>query len=351
MDLFRRLFGKSEEELNAMEAEDATKPLPKGETKSNNHQLLDNEKTAPLIPPEERSETEPVDPSVPTSKAGQTTPLPNIPDGITRPLQPEKTISSNNGHLAFGQSSDVGLVRTNNQDSAFSFFSTQHSIEERPDFGLFVVADGMGGHHDGEKASAITARVVASYMTSNVYTPMLNTANDPNRPTVIEALVSAVQKANAEVMLTVPEGGTTVTVVTIINDLAHFAHVGDSRAYLITPDGNVEQITRDHSLVQRLIELGQLTPEEAADHPQKNVLYRAIGQSETLEVDTLTRRLPPNSRVLICSDGLWGYINSEEIHTLVMENPPQEACDKLVALANTRGGNDNITAIVLKVPR
>jgi PPM family protein phosphatase len=348
MDLFRRLFGKSEEELNAMEAEDATKPLPKPPAKPTDTQTMDNEATAPLIPPEEKQpEQAPVTPIRP----GQTTPLPMIPDGITRPLQPEKTISSNNEHITFGQSSDVGLVRTNNQDAAFSFFSTHRSVEERPDFGLFIVADGMGGHHNGEKASAITARVVTSYITSSVFMPILSNSADPGRPPVVEALVSAVQKANAEVMQTVPEGGTTVTAVAIVNDLAHFAHVGDSRAYLITHEGNVEQITRDHSLVQRLIELDQLTPEEAADHPQKNVLYRAIGQSETLEVDTLTRRLPPNSRLLICSDGLWSQVTHEEIYQAVMDNQPQEACDKLVALANTRGGTDNITAIVLKVPR
>jgi serine/threonine protein phosphatase PrpC len=358
MDLFRRLFGKSEEEMDAMEAEDATKPLPKPTAKAQTSHTLEDGPTAPLTAPapkdpvSDTAPTEPERPATPMMKPGATTPLPMIPDGITRPLQPEKTISNNNEHLIFGQSSDVGLVRTNNQDSAFSFFATQRSVDDRPDFGLFIVADGMGGHHDGEKASAITARVVAATITNSVFMPILNNANnDPNRPTVIENLISAVQKANSEVMTTVPEGGTTVTVVTVVNDLAHFAHVGDSRAYLVTADGNVEQITRDHSLVQRLIELDQLTPEEAMDHPQKNVLYRAIGQSETLEVDTLTRRLPPNSRLLICSDGLWSQVTPEEIYQSVMDNAPQEACDKLVALANTRGGTDNITAIVLKVPR
>lgn len=350
MDLFRRLFGKSEEELNAMGIEENTKPLP--------GPLPTLPDTDPVTEPG-RPEIEPdstgsgsaaTAPLNPPARPGQTTPLPMIPDGTTRPLQPEKAISNNNEHITFGQSSDVGLVRTNNQDSAFSFFSTSRSAEERPDFGLFIVADGMGGHHDGEKASAITARVVALQITTNVYTPMLTTVNDPDRPTIIESMIAAVQRANAEVMLTVPEGGTTITAVSIVGDLAHFAHVGDSRAYLVTADG-VEQVTRDHSLVQRLIELGQLTPEEAADHPQKNVLYRAIGQSETLEVDTLTRRLPPNSRILICSDGLWSQVAPEELQPIIMDLSPQEACDKLVALANTRGGTDNITAIVLKVPR
>jgi protein phosphatase len=138
--------------------------------------------------------------------------------------------------------------------------------------------------------------------------------------------------------------------VAVIGDLAYVVHVGDSRVYLITKDG-IEQITRDHSLVQRLIELGQLTQEEAGVHNQRNVLYRALGQSDQLEVDALTRRLPPNSRLMLCSDGLWNMVNEQEVIEIAMKHSnPQEACDKLVALANTHGGTDNITAILLQIP-
>jgi PPM family protein phosphatase len=274
---------------------------------------------------------------------------PMLPDGATRPLPLESVITSKNDHLRFGQSTDVGMVRTNNQDAVLSFFYTSRSAEERPDFGLFIVADGMGGHHDGEKASAMTIRTVAAQITNNIYLPLLNGGIE-DRPPLSEILVEAVQKANSDVISQVPEGGTTVTAAALIGDLAYIVHVGDSRAYLITKDG-LEQITRDHSLVQRLIELDQLTSEEAAGHPQTNVLYRAIGQSETLEVDAITRRLPPNSRLLLCSDGLWNQVKDKELGEIVMAHDnPQEACDKLVALANTRGGTDNITAILLQVP-
>jgi protein phosphatase len=136
----------------------------------------------------------------------------------------------------------------------------------------------------------------------------------------------------------------------MIGNLAYIVHVGDSRVYLITRD-KIEQVTRDHSLVQRLIELDQLSPEEAADHPQKNVLYRALGQSDNLEVDTLTRRLPPHSRLLLCSDGLWNQVEEQEIHDIIMEHSnPQEACEALIAKANSRGGIDNVTAILVQVP-
>ena len=126
--------------------------------------------------------------------------------------------------------------------------------------------------------------------------------------------------------------------------------MGDSRAYLIQQDG-IEQITRDHSVVQRLIELDQLLPEEAETHEQRNVLYRAIGQNDDIEVDILRRRLPSNSYILLCSDGLWGMVSDADIHNIVINtDDPQEACDKLIALGNTNGGTDNISVLVLKLP-
>jgi protein phosphatase len=193
-------------------------------------------------------------------------------------------------------------------------------------------------------------RIMATQITNHIYLPMLSGDSNGDRPPITETLIKAVQKANADVIARVPEGGTTLTAVVVIGDLAYVVHVGDTRVYLIAKDG-VEQITRDHSLVQRLIELGQLTPEEAADHPQKNVLYRALGQSEQLEVDAITRRLPPNSRLLLCTDGLWNQISDKEIGDIAMScDNPQQACDKLVALANTRGGTDNITTILLQIP-
>jgi serine/threonine protein phosphatase PrpC len=328
MDLFRRLFTQ-----------------PNAKTEESVVTTDKNRETSKVETPDADS-TNPTNPAVLAPAAAPIT----FGDGATRPLPPETVISSSNEHIYFGQATDVGMVRSNNQDSAFSFLSTSRTSDQRPDFGLFIVADGMGGHHDGEKASAITAHTVAAYVTKNVYLPMIEGDNDADRMSITEAMIAAVQKANADVITKVPDGGTTLTAVAVVGDLAYVAHVGDSRIYLITKDG-LEQITRDHSLVQRLKELGQLTEEEVAVHSQKNVLYRALGQSENLEVDALTRRLPPNSRLLLCSDGLWNLLNENEIVDIVMKHTnPQEACDKLVALANTHGGNDNITTIILQIP-
>lgn len=331
MNFLQRLFGAEKKPNSSIATNDELKtPLPDA-VKSEPPILARTDETAPVLPSTASLESKFI-------------------DGATRPLSEETLIAFlGNEHLTFGQSSDVGMVRTNNQDAIYSFFSTLRSSEERPDFGLFIVADGMGGHHDGEKASAVTARTVAVQVTSTIFTPML-AGDTKDQPPITEALMSAIEKANAEVIRHVPDGGTTMTAACIIGDLAYIAHVGDSRIYLITKD-SIDQLTRDHSLVQRLIELDQLTPEEAANHPNKNMLYRALGQNELVEVDMMTRRLPPRSRLLLCSDGLWNQVENKEMWDTVKQSAtPQDACNKLVALANQRGGGDNISVVLLSMP-
>ncbi|MEM6280835.1 MAG: PP2C family serine/threonine-protein phosphatase [Chloroflexota bacterium] len=350
MDMFRRLFGMSGDEPEDPNV--VTQPSASAEVKS--AISAEAAQTAPMDDPDQPDGDSGEDePTVPFGNL-QTAPMddaPSVMDGATRKLPLETVIASRNAHLQYGQSTDVGMVRTNNQDAMLAFSFSNRSVDDRPDVGLFIVADGMGGHHDGEKASAIVTRTVARRVIEDILLPIMSGGNDDNdRPPLTEALIEAIQAANSSVIADVPDGGTTITAVAVVGDLAYFAHVGDSRAYLITRDG-MEQVTRDHSLVQRLIELDQLTPEEALDHPQQNVLYRAIGQSDSLEVDALMRRLPPNSSLLLCSDGLWGLVDEDVIEQTVRENPiPQEACDRLVALANTRGGKDNITAVMLHIP-
>jgi serine/threonine protein phosphatase PrpC len=148
----------------------------------------------------------------------------------------------------------------------------------------------------------------------------------------------------------VPGGGTTLTAVLLLGSLMTIGHVGDSRAYLFS-NGHGEVLTRDHSLVKRLEELGQLTEAEAAVHPQRNVLYKAIGQGANLEVDVLTHPVPKDGFLMLCSDGLWGVVAEEDIERIVWNSPhPQIACDELVRAANAAGGPDNITAILVYFP-
>lgn len=270
----------------------------------------------------------------------------------TRPLPPLETIVPRPGErIHFGQLSDPGMVRSNNQDAIFGMVVSSITDDDWPDMGVFVVADGMGGHQEGERASTVTVRLVAEHVIDHILRPMLDNAlNEPDRLPLTDVLRMAMQQANDAVNQEIPEGGTTVTATVILGDLAYVAHVGDSRAYLINDEG-IEQITRDHSLVQRLIELDQLTVEEAAEHPQRNVLYRAIGQSDNLDVDVITRRMPPRGRLLLCSDGLWNMVPEATIEDVVRRHSdPQRACYELVELANDRGGPDNISVIIIQMP-
>lgn len=344
MDFLRRLLGlssnssaaASREEISIVHHGDATAAQP----------------PEPVIEAPRAEKTDLAEGPKAAQPAEEATSAPAADTLGTRPLPPLETIVPKPGQrLQVGYLSDLGMVRGNNQDSVFTLFASTASTDDLPDFGLFIVADGMGGHQEGERASAITTRIVAQYVLREIYMALMNQEmNDPDRPSIADVMRAAVQEANVSVTEQIPEGGTTVTTTVVIGDLAYIAHVGDSRAYLITED-RIEQITRDHSLVQRLIELDQLTPEEAIDHPQRNVLYRAVGQSETLDVDAITRRLPPRSRLLLCSDGLWNMVPEDELQDVVSRvKDPQEICNQLVKLANERGGQDNITVALIQMP-
>lgn len=324
MSFFRRVFNKNENDESKSQEEGNT-GLP-----SENNPV--NAETPPMMPS--------------YNPEGQTAHL----DGVTRPLAADAEQSIASGHPLFGYVSDVGMVRDNNEDATFLFYASSSSVENHPDFGLFVMADGMGGHQSGERASSIATRAVARFILDRLYLPIIGGGDSYDRPPIAEVLTAAIKSANELVMKEITDGGTTLTLMVLIGDWGHFAHVGDSRAFLVTRDG-VDQLTRDHSLVQRLIELGQLTQEESRSHPQRNVLYRAIGQSDNLEVDTISRRLPPGASVLLCSDGLWDNISQHQLREIVNGNgSPQQICEKLVALASTQGSTDNISAILLRMP-
>ena len=242
-----------------------------------------------------------------------------------------------------GKISDIGRERERNEDSFFVCEALlQYEYGQEP-FGLFIVADGMGGHQKGELASSLATRTVADKLLTEVYLPYLSPKKDTlaNKP-INEALIGAVESANLMVQESVPEGGTTLTTALVMGNNAYIAHIGDSRAYLLTSDA-IKQITTDHSLAQRLEEIGQSTPKDLA-----NVLYRALGQGAEIEVDTHIQHLPPASSLLLCSDGLWGLVESDAIQEIVQNSAtPQQACENLVAAANGNGGHDNITAIIV----
>jgi serine/threonine protein phosphatase PrpC len=262
-----------------------------------------------------------------------------------------KTPSFAQSRFKVGWVTDVGEVRSRNEDTALVVTAAHDGDDALPVFGLFVLADGMGGHQAGEVASSLAARVVAHHVMRQFYLPtLISQEHDADHPALSEALVDAVRAANSAVANRVPGAGTTLTCALVLGPRAHIAHVGDSRAYIVTEEG-LDQATQDHSLVDRLVELGQLTRDEAAIHPQKNVLYRAVGQSDTLEVDIRVRTIPPGGRLLLCSDGLWSMVGEMEMANIVQTaSSLQAACESLIAAANRAGGRDNITAILVEPP-
>lgn len=271
---------------------------------------------------------------------------------VTEAVVPAEELLDTGPTLVIGRASHIGRVRKRNEDTYFTLQATLSRNSETFPFGLFLVADGMGGHKGGELASALATRVMAEAVLREFYLPWLTSEVEdtmPQRP-INEVILQAANKANLVVhRVAPPEAGTTLTCALVQGTNAYIAHVGDSRAYLIR-QGRLEQITQDHSLLARLIELGQISPEEAASHPQRNVLYKAIGQGSALEVDFYLKSLPINSYLLLCSDGLWGYINEERMAAIVREAPtPQDACHQLVREANAQGGEDNITVILIQV--
>jgi serine/threonine protein phosphatase PrpC len=250
--------------------------------------------------------------------------------------------------LRFGQASDVGRLRSHNEDVSLAFSAANSGDAPLEPFGVFILADGMGGHQSGEIASSLAARIIANQILQDIYSPyLLNGNHESDQIPLAETLRTAIEAANMAVHDQVPGSGTTLTCALVLNTRAYLAHVGDSRAYLFH-NQQLKQITRDHSYVDKLVELGQLSAEAAAVHPQRNVLYRAVGQGEQLETDIHVVDLPPGSKLLLCCDGLWGMLSDSIIQSVLASvGTPQEACNQLVAAANEAGGKDNITAIIV----
>ena len=253
-----------------------------------------------------------------------------------------------------GARTDLGRVRKNNQDAVYT---GTISLAGGAKAQLCLVADGMGGAKAGEQASRIASEVARAQLESGI---------DGGQPLDDAAWQELLRKATRTANRRVYEQsranedqkgmGTTLTIALAVGERLYIASVGDSRAYLlnsggVTADGaTTAQLTSDHSLVARLVDIGQITPEQARTHPQRNLLYRTIGTDPSVEVDTLSEQLEPGDLVLLCSDGLINHVRDEELARIALEQPdPNRACEQLVALANERGGRDNISVVIIRV--
>ncbi|MBE0697043.1 MAG: serine/threonine-protein phosphatase [Anaerolineaceae bacterium] len=274
----------------------------------------------------------------------------------TAPLSAEQLMSVsqvpvkiNPPQLIVSMAQSVGLQRDHNEDTLYAMQAIFADGNADLPFGIFIVADGMGGHLNGEIASGCAARAMSEYLITKLYTPFLTGRHDVGDRSIQEIMEDAVVEAHRSVLRNAPGGGTTLTAALVIGDQVTFSHVGDSRAYFLYPDGRSQVVTQDHSLVRRLQDLGQIDEKEANNHPQRNVLYRALGQSEPFRPDVNTLSLPHIGYMLICSDGLWGSVPDEEILRIVTESKSLvEGSQGLIEAANAAGGPDNISAVLVK---
>src|SRR6266536_4829573 len=284
--------------------------------------------------------------------------------------------------LTAANKTDVGKQREQNEDCPYM------RISEDGDRGLFIVADGMGGYQAGEVASKLAVQKISDVLRNFLahvseqptikLTPPLDeqqtikldqaqpreqtakqqkTRKLPETPVtknVEEQLKAAIRQANKAILSYGEEQssarglGCTVTTVLVQDDQAYIANIGDSRTYLFR-DGALTPLTKDHSLVARLVEAKQIEPDEVYSHPQRNLIYRSLGAGhKTVEVDIFNLTLRPGDTLLLCSDGLWEMVRSEDLLKELSEKSSlQTICNNLIDLANTNGGEDNITAVVV----
>ncbi len=261
-----------------------------------------------------------------------------------------QNVKSEMRQLIAGVGQSVGKQREHNEDSVLALTSTISGSTESIPFGLYIVADGMGGHQFGEVASNAAVRLIAGHIMKKFHSYFYNLPAQALQETLLEMMETAIMEAHQYVQREAPGSGTTVTAALILDQQMTIAHVGDSRAYSIYPDGRVEMHTRDHSLVKRLEELGHLSKDEVDNFPHRNVLIRALGQGETLEADIFTIPFPRGGHLMLCSDGLWGVVNEKDLVRIIANAPSlQHACQNLVEAANAAGGPDNITVALVRL--
>jgi serine/threonine protein phosphatase PrpC len=261
------------------------------------------------------------------------------------------TIPTSDSSISVFGCTDVGRQRPDNEDAflvadlteegGFTANASGHCSDEGAS--LLVVADGMGGAAAGEVASSMAVDTLREVLTET-----------PVEQNIGEQLKRAAETANESIWTRAQQDGSlcgmgsTLTAALVRDGVAYIAQVGDSRAYLIRGE-RIRQLTKDQSLVQLLIDIGDITPEQAAHHPRKNLILQALGASTTVKAELTTVELCRDDRLILCSDGLSNVVEPTEIQGAVTQSPdPETACRQLVELANGRGGEDNITVIVAR---
>lgn len=241
--------------------------------------------------------------------------------------------------LISGHKSDIGLVRQNNEDALYT--------NDR--LGVYVLADGMGGHEGGEIASNIVVNTVAKFLSRSII--------ELQNKNVGQIVHNALHEANEEIILfrknqfNLMSMATTVVISIFLNDVVNCIHLGDSRAYLYNKDNDLIQLTPDDSLVTEMVKQGMMRKDELKNHSLRNIVTRYLGTVNLTLPEIQQFRVETNDCIMLCSDGLTNMLNDKEIQSILRENisiGPQDVCDLLVDKANAKGGQDNISVIVVQ---
>ena len=259
--------------------------------------------------------------------------------------------------MRFANLTDVGRQREHNEDNLLSSLFTFGHGRRRMEYGLHVVADGMGGAAAGEVASALTVETISL----SVYQALLASHVNVDQAwlNLAQVVQNAVEAANERVYTTAREVpqflgmGATVTAMLVCQGKLFVAQVGDSRCYMLR-QGQLRQVTHDHSFVGELLRDGRITEEQARNHPRKNIITRAVGSRRKVQVDVFREWLQPGDVLLSCSDGLSGMVNDPELAEIVAdglkrETPLLRICEELVQRANEHGGTDNISCALVEL--
>jgi serine/threonine protein phosphatase PrpC len=261
-------------------------------------------------------------------------------------------IQGRNLSLAVGARTDRGIKRQHkpNEDNLFAIQAARPNNVQPQEFGLFVVADGMGGHANGQDASRLAIQTIIDFML-----PKLSSSNPMNEDDFKNLLTEGVQHANQAVhqrnMEERADMGTTMTAALIVGPIAYIANVGDSRTYLYREPEGLVKVTHDHSVVASLVDAGIIKPDDVYTHPKRNQIYRSLGEKPYVEVDTFKVPLQVGDKLLLCSDGLWDMVRDPDIQR-VMSAPmpdPSKTGKALIQAALDGGGEDNVSVIVVYI--
>ncbi|NSW51690.1 MAG: serine/threonine-protein phosphatase [Anaerolineae bacterium] len=237
-----------------------------------------------------------------------------------------------------------------NEDSLFAYTATLQTEKGEQHFGCFCVADGMGGYENGELASAMAVEKMGEHVLRKIFIPMLVPNEVFGQEPILQVLENGMLEIHEGISQKIMDGGSTMTVAVLVGDHLSIAHVGDTRAYIIREGADIEQITEDQTLVQRLVTLGQMTEEEARNYPQRNVLYYALGRGDNVEPFLLSKKVTRQAYLLLCSDGLWEVVPAEDIQNIILaQREVNKITHALVSQAVNNGAMDNVTALVAKL--